>query len=179
MLKLIKNFDVGPKNTQFAAVQYSGAPRKEFTFDQIRNEKDLRRMVKKMTYMGGNTATGAALTYTLKNIFTRNGARDTAKQVAIIVTDGESLQDKVTEPARKMRKAGVEIFAIGVGSSYNRAELEDMATNPDSEHVFHVDNFDTILDIEREILRDVCQVTGKLEKIESVENSKSVNYSEI
>ena len=111
--------------------------------------------------MGGNTATGAALTYTLKNIFTRNGARPTAKQVAIVITDGESLQDKVTEPAKKMRKAGVEIFAIGVGSNYNRAELEDMATNPDNEHVFHVDNFDTILDIEREILRDVCQVTGK------------------
>ena len=112
--------------------------------------------------MGGNTASGAALTYTLKNIFSKNGARDTAKQVAIIITDGESLQDKVTEPAKKMRKAGVEIFAIGVGSSYNREELEDMATNPDDEHVFHVDNFDNILAIEREILRDVCQVTGKL-----------------
>ena len=61
-----------------------------------------------------------------------------------------------------MRKSGVEIFAIGIGDNYNRAELEDIATNPDLEHVFHVDAFETILDIEREILRDVCQITGKL-----------------
>lgn len=89
----MNNFDVGFNHTQFAAVQYSGSPRKEFGFNQVRTMKQLKRAIKNMEYMGGNTATGAALKFTLENVFTGYGARPTAKQVAIVITDGESLQE--------------------------------------------------------------------------------------
>ena len=35
-------------------------------------------------------------------------------KTAVIITDGESLLDDVTEPARKLRESGVEVFSIGV-----------------------------------------------------------------
>ena len=116
-----------------------------------------------MQYLGGNTATGAALTFAKDHLFNkRNGHRKNAKKVAIVITDGESLQDDPTVPAKELRRSGVEIFAIGVGDKVNQEELRTIATNPDKEHVFHVDNFIKIIDIEREILRDVCKVTGRI-----------------
>lgn len=60
-----------------------------------------------------------------------------------------------------MKEAGIEIFTIGIGPDVNTDELKEMASEPLNEHMFHVDNFDTIIDIEREILRDVCAVTCK------------------
>ena len=60
-----------------------------------------------------------------------------------------------------MKADGIEIFCIGIGDAVNKDELEQMASDPKDEHIFHVDNFDTIVEIEREILRDVCSVTCK------------------
>ena len=45
--------------------------------------------------------------------------------VVLVITDGESLQDSVTEPARRLRENGVEIFSIGVGDEINLLELQD------------------------------------------------------
>ena len=166
LLKLAHNFDVGPKNTQFAAVQYSGKPRPSFYFQDIKTRKDLKNAIKRMQYQGGNTATGAAIDFARTNTFsTRLGSRKNAKKVAIIITDGESLQDDVGPPAKRMKADDIQIFCIGIGDAVNQNELELMASDPKDEHIFHVDNFDTIVEIEREILRDVCSVTRKYPQI--------------
>lgn len=162
LLKLANNFDVGPTNTQFSTIQYNGRPRNSFHFKDIGNRQDLKRHIKRMTYRGGNTATGAAITLAHQEFkSSRFGARPNSKKVAIVITDGESLQDKVGPPSKKMKEDGVEIFTIGIGDDVNHQELEEMASEPKKEHVFHVDNFDTIVNIEKEILRDVCAVTCK------------------
>ena len=44
-------------------------------------------------------------------------------------------QDDVKEPSKKLRDMGVTIFSLGLGSEFQRDQLGQMATDPDSKHV--------------------------------------------
>lgn len=59
---------------------------------------------------------GLALTYILENSFKPEaGARPGVSKIGILITDGKS-QDDVIPPAKNLRDAGIELFAIGVYS---------------------------------------------------------------
>lgn len=56
---------------------------------------------------------GLALTYILENSFKPEaGARPGVSKIGILITDGKS-QDDVIPPAKNLRDAGIELFAIG------------------------------------------------------------------
>lgn len=60
---------------------------------------------------------GLALTYILENSFKPEaGARPGVSKIGILITDGKS-QDDVIPPAKNLRDAGIELFAIGVYSA--------------------------------------------------------------
>ena len=44
---------------------------------------------------------------------------------------------------------------------YLRSELVDMASEPEDEHVYSVDNFDDIKNLKDILLKDVCRQIGK------------------
>ena len=54
-----------------------------------------------------------ALTFILENSFKPEaGSRDGVPKIGILITDGKS-QDDVIPPARSLRQAGIQLFAIG------------------------------------------------------------------
>ena len=109
--------------------------------------------------LGGNTMTGDAISYTTTNIFTeRNGARPAARgiqRVAILLTDGRS-QDYVLEPSKAAAKAGIRMFAVGIGEAL-KVELEEIAAEPKNAHVFHVTDFNAIDKIRGRLRRRLCE----------------------
>ncbi|KAK2113943.1 hypothetical protein P7K49_008209 [Saguinus oedipus] len=99
--------------------------------------------------------TGDAIDYLVKNTFTESaGARVGFPKVAIIITDGKS-QDEVEIPARELRNVGVEVFSLGIKAA-DAKELKQIASTPSLSHVFNVANFDAIVDIQNEIISQVC-----------------------
>ena len=52
----------------------------------------------------------------------------------------------------------MEIFSIGVGDEINLEELKDMATDPDSNHVFQVGGYNAITGITTQVLKDICRI---------------------
>ena len=68
--------------------------------------------------------------------------------------------------ATATKQAGIRIISIGVGSGYDENELNGMASDPVSENVFTVDDFDKLTSI----LSDVC------ERVESIERKNFVLY---
>jgi len=154
---LLKHFTIGPDATQIGIAQYSDNPRLEFGLDTHMDVPSLIAGVGGMRYKGGNTATGKALTFALDQVFGRS-SRPNAQKVVLVITDGESLQDTVTEPARRLRENGVEIFSIGVGDEINLLELQDMATDPDTNHVFQVGGYNAISGITAQVLKDICRI---------------------
>ena len=154
---LLKHFTIGPDATLIGIAQYSDNPRLEFGLDRYTTTDTLIKAVEAMKYKGGNTASGKALTFALDQVFGRS-SRPNAQKVVLVITDGESLQDTVTEPARRLRENGVEIFSIGVGDEINLLELQDMATDPDTNHVFQVGGYNAINGITSQVLKDICRI---------------------
>lgn len=85
---------------------------------------------------GGSTATGDAINLSHGDIVDnrRSGVRD----VMIVLTDGftNTGSDPVVEAA-EAKDDGIEIFAIGLGSSINEPELREIASEPVEDHFYH------------------------------------------
>ncbi|XP_039202568.1 collagen alpha-1(XII) chain isoform X3 [Crotalus tigris] len=155
IVTLVSAFDIGEDKTRVGIVQYSTDTRTEFNLNQYFRKKDLVEAIRRIPYKGGNTMTGEAIDYLIRNAFTESaGARNGFPKVAIIITDGKS-QDEVEIPARELRSSGVEVFSLGIKAA-DAKELKLMASQPSLTHVFNVANFDGIADIQNEIVSQVC-----------------------
>lgn len=156
---LVDSFDVSPDKTRVAVVLYSDRPTIEFNLSRHKTLEDVKRAARNIRFLGGNTMTGDAISYTTRNIFTeRNGARPQAKgvqRVAILLTDGRS-QDYVLEPSQEAAKAGIRMFAVGIGEAL-KEELEEIAAAPKNAHVFHVTDFNAIDKIRGRLRRRLCE----------------------
>uniref|UniRef100_A0A8C7T5A7 Collagen alpha-1(XII) chain n=1 Tax=Oncorhynchus mykiss TaxID=8022 RepID=A0A8C7T5A7_ONCMY len=148
-------FDIGEDKTRVAVVQYSTDTRTEFLLNRHSKRGELLRAINTLPYKGGNTMTGDALDYLLKNIFTEAaGARKGFPKIAMIITDGKS-QDPVEEYAKRLRNIGVEVFALGIKGA-DEDELKEMASTPHSTHVYNVPNFDMIKAVQQKLIMQVC-----------------------
>lgn len=99
-----------------------------------------------------------------KHVLHRNGDRDDAENVAMVITDGVSnINSRRTIPeAEDSRDIGIHIYAIGIGLTDTR-ELEGIASEPSSDNTFAVNDFDELVGLERRIFSQIC--VGKIQII--------------
>jgi len=104
--------------------------------------------------LGKQTKTGRALEYTEKLLFPKpaNGR----KEELIVITDGESTDD-IKEPAKHLKEKGVDVVTIGVGKSFSKTQIQEIAST--EEEVFEID-FEHIQNLVRKILEQACKPTG-------------------
>lgn len=156
---LVDTFEVGPDHTRVGVVRYSDRPTTAFELGHFRSREEVKAAARRITYHGGNTNTGDALRYITSRSFSaqaggRPGNR-AFKQVAILLTDGRS-QDLVLDAAAAAHAAGIRIFAVGVGAAL-KEELDEIASEPKSAHVFHVSDFNAIDKIRGKLRRRLCE----------------------
>lgn len=156
---LVDTFEVGPEHTRVGVVRYSDHPTTAFELGHFDTREAVKAAAGTLAFHGGHTNTGDALRYITRHSFSRQaGGRpgDRAfKQVAILLTDGRS-QDLVLEAAAAARRAGIRVFAVGVGEAL-KEELQEIASEPTSAHVFHVSDFDAIDKIRGKLRRRLCE----------------------
>uniref|UniRef100_A0A8D3DBE3 Collagen alpha-1(XII) chain n=1 Tax=Scophthalmus maximus TaxID=52904 RepID=A0A8D3DBE3_SCOMX len=176
-------FDIGEDKTRVAVVQYSTDTRTEFPLTRYTRRGDLLQAISSLPYKGGNTMTGDAIDYMLRNIFTEAaGSRKAFPKVAMIITDGKS-QDPVEEHAKRLRNIGVEIFVLGIKGA-DEDELREMASTPHNKHVYNVPNFDMIQEVQKKIIAEVCsgvdeQLNYLVSGEEMVEPASNLQVTEI
>lgn len=156
---LVDTFEVGPGHTRVGVVRYSDRPTTAFELGHFSSREEVKAAARRITYDGGNTNTGDALRYITSRSFSaqaggRPGNR-AFKQVAILLTDGRS-QDLVLDAAAAAHAAGIRIFAVGVGAAL-KEELDEIASEPKSAHVFHVSDFNAIDKIRGKLRRRLCE----------------------
>lgn len=66
-----------------------------------------------------------------------NDFRENVPRVLVVISDGYS-SDDIVEPSEELRRAGIIIVTVGLGTHYNRAQLTVIASSPHEEHVFAV-----------------------------------------
>uniref|UniRef100_A0A0P6JDH5 Collagen alpha-1(XIV) chain n=1 Tax=Heterocephalus glaber TaxID=10181 RepID=A0A0P6JDH5_HETGA len=152
---LVTAFNVGSGRTQIGLSQYSGDPRIEWHLNAFSTKDEVIDAVRNLPYKGGNTLTGLALNYIFENNFKPEaGSRTGVAKVGILITDGKS-QDDVVPASRRLRESGVELFAVGVKNA-DLNELQEIASEPDSTHVYNVAEFDLMHTVVESLTRTVC-----------------------
>ncbi|KAM8966978.1 uncharacterized protein RCH25_025644 [Pelodytes ibericus] len=157
LINVTSSFDVGPKYTQVAVVQYSDSARLEFPLGQHRTNQQLVSALRSMKYLGGNTQTGRAITFAKETVFPSSQRTSIAKnRIAIVVTDGKS-QDDVVESATQARADNIIMFAVGVGSEITKSELVAIANSPSTDYVLYAEDYTTIDRIRETMQQKICE----------------------
>ncbi|NWU88393.1 VITRN protein, partial [Upupa epops] len=147
-----REFEISDTDTRVAAVQYTYEQRLEFGFNKYSTKQDVLTAIKHISYWSGGTSTGAAITFASEQLFSKSKANK--RKIMILITDGRSYDD-VRVPAMAAHQNGVTAYSIGIAWAA-QDELEDIATDPDKEHSFFVDDFDNLYQFVNPLIQNIC-----------------------
>jgi collagen type VI alpha len=111
--------------------------------------------------MGGGTDTAVALRQIREKGFfgSSNQIRENSARILIVMTDGLSLTPDTTDrEAKLLKKMGVQIFSIGIGSGIDKLELEDIASDPVDKFFLHVDDFGALDTVKMKLAARTCTI---------------------
>ena len=156
MLNFIKSvisfFQVSQGKSRIGFVLFSSRPIPIFGFKRYSSTAKVLRAIDRIRYPRGGTNIGKALDFARNYLFRGRNPRR-RKRVLVLLTDGIS-QDRVGQPASRMKATGAEVFAIGLGKKYRRRQLLQMAT--DQNHVLTV-SFSLLMSAILKLKNQVCQ----------------------
>lgn len=120
------------------------------SLNQYTTKEHLKSAVDKMPYLGEGTYTASAIQESIQ-LF--QAARPAVRKVAVVITDGQAdTRDKVQldTVVREAHATNIEIFVIGIVQRTDPhyddflKEMQLIATDPDDEHVYQIDDFMTL-----------------------------------
>ncbi|XP_055493958.1 collagen, type XXVIII, alpha 2a isoform X3 [Leucoraja erinacea] len=161
---LVDKVTVGRNATRIGLVLYSLEVRLEFGLSRYLTQQDVKQAIRKMLYIGEGTYTGTAIRKATQEAF--YGARPGVKKVAIVLTDGQADRRdtvKLDVAVREAHAANIEMFAIGIVNTTDPTqaeflrELNLIASDPDTEHMYLIDDFNTLPALELKLVRQFCE----------------------
>ncbi|KAM9715733.1 integrin alpha-M-like [Menidia menidia] len=153
------------KDTQFAIVQFARAPQIHYYFNTF-GITNWQAQIEGIRQSRGATYTARAIQSVVDNVFTATaGSRLKVKKILIVITDGESNdRTNLQSSVRSAENKGITRFAIGVGNAFNsfvaKQELNTIASNPSSNHVFQVENFEALEKIRQNLQDKIFSIEG-------------------
>ena len=77
--------------------------------------------------------------------------------MTVVITDGQSVDSaKTLVAANSVQLNDIGLIAVGVGSNVNDLELQNIASDPDSDYVFRVTNYKNLQSMSTAILKAAC-----------------------
>ena len=140
---LSQTFNVSNNSTNIGIITYSGDAAVRFRFVDISNQTDLENSLSSIRINGTGRNIGQALHLAGSDLFNQsNPGRNTVRNILVVVTDDGS-DDNIAVPSYTLKRSNVTIFSVGI-DRYVRGQLNEMASDPDSDHVFTIDSYDRL-----------------------------------
>ncbi|XP_026172903.1 collagen, type XXVIII, alpha 1b [Mastacembelus armatus] len=164
---LIDRASVSREATRVGVVLYSHINMVVVSLRQEATRDEIKSAVRSMTYLGEGTFTGSAIQQA-NQVF--KAARAGVRKVAIVITDGQAdKRDSVSleGAVREAQGSNIEMFVIGVVNESDplfeefKKELNLMASDPDSEHVYLISEFKKLSVLEGKLLSRICEDEGR------------------
>lgn len=147
---VIDRITINEAAARVAIINFSHKVEVVSTLQQYTNKDHLKIAANDMQYLGEGTFTATAINKAIE-IF--HAARPGVRRVAIVITDGQADDRdniRLDDVVRKANNINIEIFVIGVVQRNDtyfedfRKEMDLIATDPDSEHVYQINDFITL-----------------------------------
>ena len=151
VIRLVDRTAVGRNATRIGLVLYSLDVHLEFNLARYTTKQDIRNAITKIPYMGEGTYTGTAIRKATQEAFLN--ARRGVSKVAIVITDGQTDKRepvKLELAVREAHAANIEMYALGIVNASDPTqaeflqELNLIASDPDSEHMYLIDDYNTL-----------------------------------
>ncbi|KAM3595222.1 uncharacterized protein V6R79_020184 [Siganus canaliculatus] len=149
---ITRSFDVSEIGSRVGAVQFTYDQRLEFGLFDHPQKKDAIAALRRIPYMSGGTATGAAITYATQNLFRRTAP---GRNFLVVVTDGQSYDD-VIMPAVAAQSQGITMYSVGVAWA-PMDDLKAMASEPKDSHAFFTKEFTGLADFVPALVHGICR----------------------
>lgn len=148
MQSVVNFFDVEANRTRVAMISFSTNASINFFFSSYLSNQAVNDAIGRTRYSGGYTHTAWALYFARLMFHGPNldisGARPLSAgipRVVVLITDGHSNHYRVDDQAMFLREdSGATIYSVGI-ANYDIAELNLIASDPDSEHVFLLQSY--------------------------------------
>lgn len=141
---------------------FSNSASTKIRFQDHSSTSSFARAVQRLPHERGFTRIDRALGIATTEVFPF--ARKGVHQIAMVITDGEQTQEADTKDLKEMseplRKAGVRILALGVGSGVNPKELRLMVER--DEDVLLAKSFTDLLERVGGLIKSTCDAASKL-----------------
>lgn len=163
---LVDRLTVGRNATRVGLVCYSLEVQLEFNLARYMTKQDVKQAIHRVPYMGEGTYTGSAIRKATHEAF--YSARPGVRKVAIVITDGQTDKRepvKLEIAVREAHAANIEMYALGIVNISDPTqeeflqELNLIASDPDTEHMYYIDDFNTLPGNKYSMLEAECQFT--------------------
>ncbi|XP_035808673.2 collagen, type XXVIII, alpha 1a isoform X1 [Amphiprion ocellaris] len=160
---LIDRMTVSREASRVGVVLYSHIDIVVVSLQQQFSQDDIKAAVRKMPYLGEGTFTGSAI-HRANQLF--QASRPGVRKVAVVLTDGlADLRDimQFEETSTEAHAEGIEVFVVGVVNKTDplyeefQAEMNVIASDPDEDHIYLIDDFKTLLTLETTVLSRICE----------------------
>ncbi|XP_061652657.1 collagen alpha-1(XXVIII) chain-like isoform X1 [Phyllopteryx taeniolatus] len=161
---LVDRVTVGRNSTRIGLVLYSLEVRLVFNLARYVTKQDIKQAIRNIQYMGEGTYTGTAIRKATQEAF--YSSRLGVSKVAIVITDGQADKRepvKLGIAVREAHAANIEMFALGIVNTSDPTqaeflrELNLIASDPDSDHMFLIDDFNTLPALESKLVSQFCE----------------------
>jgi len=157
---LVKGFKIGVNNTHVGVVVFSHVAKVAIRLDETFDKDTLLEKIQNVSFLGYTTATDDALRVSNEEMFSlKGGVRQNVPLVLVVLTDGNctACKEPVTIPAAALKKKGVEIFSIAVGTQVDISEILSFVSAPQNDHILQVENLDKLKSIINRLTYSGCQ----------------------
>lgn len=128
-------------DTNVGMVTYADTPDVKQNLHANSTQADLEEELDDLKISGKRRHIGKALQLARRNLLNQSNPNIKGKtKIVVVLTDGAS-DDDLAVPSFELKRENATIFSIGI-NRYKRGQLNEMASEPNSEHVFTVDDYD-------------------------------------
>ncbi|XP_073726784.1 uncharacterized protein col28a2b [Misgurnus anguillicaudatus] len=182
---LVDRLTVSRLATRVGLVLYSLEVQLVFNLARYVSKQDIKQAIYRVPYMGEGTYTGSAIRRATQEAF--YSARTGVRKVAIVITDGQTDKRepvKLDIAVREAHAANIEMYALGIVNTSDPThveflqELNLIASDPDSEHMYYIDDFNTLPALESQLVSQLCEDENGvliLNRINGFQNGHSIN----
>lgn len=152
LIQLTNWLDLGEEGQMFGAVVFSSSVSDVAHLST--NRSQLQAQINQFGHPQEGTHTHLGIAKMTEIM--RNESRPGVPKVGIVITDGRSRHpDRTAQEAAAAKALGIEMFAIGIGSSIRISELNDIASS--NANVKNITAFSELNDIIVTLVQKVCK----------------------